>query len=212
MQNNKMKIIGVTGGVGAGKSQILKHLEDNYRAKVVLADNVGIEVEQKGEECYRQIVEAFGTCILDEDGNLDRAALRDVVFSDEENTKKINSIIHPAVIERIKQKEAALRKENKYDFYIIEAALLIECGFNSYVDEMWYIYTDINVRRERLKASRGYTDEQIDRIIAAQLSDEEFRNNSDFVIDNSGDFKSTYEQIDKHMLKLLDGGCNGAGK
>lgn len=205
MSNNMieaMKIIGITGGVGCGKSRILQFIKENYRCQIVLADDVGFEVEQQGEDCYRQIVDTFGTDILNVSGDIDRAALARIVFSDEEKTKQINEIIHPAVIARIHEKEEAARSEGNTDFFFIEAALLIECGFNSYVDEMWYIYSDISVRRERLKKARGYTDEKIDRIMALQLSEEEFRLNSDFVVDNSGSLEDTYEQIRTHMAKL----------
>lgn len=198
-----MKIIGVTGGVGAGKSQVLQYIREKYNCIIVLADQVGFEVEQKGEDCYQKIVEAFGDDILDSQGNLDRNKLSAVVFSDEEKTKKINSIIHPAVIARIKEKEADAREKGNTDFFFIEAALLIECGFNSYVDEMWYIYADIDVRRERLRQARGYSDDRINNIIAAQLSEDEFRAGSDFVIDNSGTLEQTYEQIDEHMVQMM---------
>lgn len=198
-----MKIIGVTGGVGAGKSQVLQYIREKYNCIIVLADQVGFEVEQKGEDCYQKIVEAFGDDILDSQGNLDRNKLSTVVFSDEEKTKKINSIIHPAVIARIKEKEADAREKGNTDFFFIEAALLIECGFNSYVDEMWYIYADIDVRRERLRQARGYSDDRINSIIAAQLSEDEFRAGSDFVIDNSGTLEQTYEQIDEHMVQMM---------
>lgn len=197
-----MKIIGVTGGVGCGKSQVLKFIEDNYRCQIVLADDVGFEVERKGEDCYKQIVETFGSEILDESGELDRQKLATIVFSDPKKTEQINAIIHPAVIARIHEKEEILRTEGSADFFFIEAALLIECGFNDYVDEMWYIYADSSIRRKRLKEARGYTDEKIDRIMALQLSEEEFRANSDFVVDNSGSLEDTYEQIRSHMANI----------
>ena len=198
-----MKIIGVTGGVGCGKSQILKYLAENYRCQIVLADDVGFEVERQGEDCYKRIVETFGSEILGADGELDRQKLAAVVFSDVNKTKQINEIIHPAVISRIHEKEEKARAEGKTDFFFIEAALLIECGFNSYVDEMWYIYSDTSVRRKRLKEARGYTDEKIDRIMSLQLSEEEFRLNSNFVVDNSGSLDNTYEQISNHMKELM---------
>ena len=85
------------------------------------------------------------------------------------------------------------------DFLFIEAALLIEDGYKKIVDELWYIFTKEEVRRERLKASRGYSDEKIDSIIASQLSEAEFRENSDFVIDNSGTMEESLLQIQKRM-------------
>lgn len=198
-----MKIIGITGGVGCGKSRVLQFIKENYNCQIILADDVGFEVEKKGEDCYKQIVETFGTEILGPDGELDRKKLASIVFADEEKTKQINSIIHPAVIARIHEKEELARLKGEIDFFFIEAALLIECGFNSYVDEMWYIYSDMSVRKERLKSARGYTDELIDKIMSSQLSEAEFRANSDFVVDNSGDINDTCEQIRTHMKGLM---------
>ena len=91
------------------------------------------------------------------------------------------------------------KERKKLDYLFIEAALLIENGYDKIVDELWYIYADVEVRRQRLKASRGYSDEKIDDILKGQLSDEEFRKYADFVIDNSGDENDTRRQID---LKL----------
>ena len=115
-----MKIIGVTGGVGCGKSQVLKFIEDNYRCQIALADDVGFEVERKGEDCYKQIVESFGSEILDESGELDRQKLATIVFSDPKKTEQINAIIHPAVIARIHEKEEMLRAEGSADFFFID--------------------------------------------------------------------------------------------
>ncbi|MBQ9863185.1 MAG: dephospho-CoA kinase, partial [Lachnospiraceae bacterium] len=81
----------------------------------------------------------------------------------------------------------------------IEAALLIECGYKEIVDEMWYIYTNIDVRRKRLKESRGYSDAKIDSILKSQLSEEEYRKNSDFEIDNSGLCEDSFEQIRERL-------------
>ncbi|MBR3635158.1 MAG: dephospho-CoA kinase, partial [Lachnospiraceae bacterium] len=89
------------------------------------------------------------------------------------------------------------KEKGKIDYLFIEAALLIECGYNAHVDEMWYIYTKEEVRRERLKSSRGYSDEKIDSIMAAQLSEEDFKKGSDKCIDNSAGFENTVKQIRK---------------
>ena len=81
------------------------------------------------------------------------------------------------------------------DYFFLEAARLIECGYRSVVDEMWYIYCDLAVRRERLKKSRGYSDEKIDSILSSQLTEAEFRSGSDVIIDNSGNLEDAYRQI-----------------
>ena len=192
-----MKIIGLTGGVGAGKSQVLGYIKDNFNCIVVLADDIANKLKEPNEVCYLPMLEVLGTDVLDDTGAIDKKKMAQVIFSNPEILEKVNAIIHPAVIDRIKQMADDARDSGKIDYFFIEAALLIENGFNDYVDEMWYIYARDEVRRLRLKESRGYSDEKIDSIMASQLSEKEFRDNTDAVIDNSDDLNSTYRQIDR---------------
>lgn len=192
-----MKIIGITGGVGAGKSQVLSYIKDNFNCIVVLADDIANKLKEPNEVCYLPMLEVLGTDVLDDTGAIDKKKMAQVIFSNPEILEKVNAIIHPAVIDRIKQMADDARDSGKIDYFFIEAALLIENGFNDYVDEMWYIYARDEVRRLRLKESRGYSDEKIDSIMASQLSEQEFRDNTDAVIDNSDDLNSTYRQIDR---------------
>lgn len=194
-----MKIIGITGGVGAGKSSVLDYIGANYDCEIVTADDIANEIKEPGEECYEAIVRLLGDSVLDADGYIDKKKMADAIYADNKLREEVNAIIHPAVIARIKEKGDAARRKGRPRFFFIEAALLIECGFNDYVDEMWYIYADMNVRRERLKSSRGYSDAKIDGIMASQLSDEEFKKHSDTVIDNSGDMEITAHQIDMKL-------------
>ena len=200
------KIIGITGGVGAGKSAVLNYIRDNYDCIIVTADDMGNEVKEPGGECYDRIVSLLGDDILTEDGHIDRKKMASKIYADDTLLDKVNSIIHPAVIDRIKRLGDEARKKGEIPYFFIEAALLIETGFNDYVDEMWYIYADMDVRRQRLKASRGYDDARIDGIMANQLSDEGYRAGSDVVIDNSGDLADTAKQIDKYLGGIGDNG------
>lgn len=196
-----MRIIGITGGVGSGKSEILKFIKDNFKCKVILADDIGNEIKEPGNECYNNLVNLLGKRVLLGDGHIDKKAMAEIIFNDVSMLKKVNSIIHPAVIKRIKEIADFTEKSENLDYFFIEAALLIECGFLDYVDEMWYIYAKADIRRKRLKIARGYSDEKIDSIMANQLSDEEFKENSDFVIDNSYDLENTYNQILKRLSR-----------
>lgn len=193
------KIIGITGGVGSGKSRILQYIRDNYNCKIVTADDMANEVKGPGEECYDRIVALLGDDILTDDGRIDHGKMAAKIYADKDLLKKVNSIIHPAVIGRIKAMGNEEREKGSLDYFFIEAALLIECGFNDYVDEMWYIYSDKDVRRQRLKSSRGYDDAKIDAIMKSQLSDEQYRAGSDVVIDNDGEFEFTMKQIDARL-------------
>ena len=193
-----MKIIEITGGVGSGKSTVLSYLEEAYGARVIQADQVANKIKEPGESCYDAIVQLLGPSVLLENGFIDRKRMGQLIFSDTSLLEKTNQILHPAVKAYIKNAIAAAEKEN-VPVFVIEAALLIEDDYGAICDELWYIYTRESVRRERLKSSRGYTDEYITNIMKKQLSDETFRSACDFVIDNSESPAFTKEQIDKRM-------------
>lgn len=196
-----MKIIGVTGGVGSGKTELLHYIEKNYRCRILLADEASHEVVQKGGRIYEPLVALLGSSVLDSSGEINRKEMAARIFSQEELLGRVNALIHPAVREYIleavaeEREKAAAGAEDAVDYFFLEAALLIECGYRSVVDEMWYIYCDLAVRRERLKKSRGYSDGKIDSILSSQLTEAEFRSGSDVVIDNSGNLEDAYRQI-----------------
>ncbi|MCF2554960.1 dephospho-CoA kinase [Faecalicatena contorta] len=198
-----MKIIGITGGVGAGKTQILEYLNYKYGASICQTDAVAKKFQKKGGKCYDAIVEHFGKEILNEKEELDRERLADIVFSDPEELKVLNGIVHPAVREEI---DRLIRHEERKNtnLFIIESALLIEEHYEQVCDEIWYIYVEDSVRRNRLFYSRGYDAKKIDEIIAAQLPKEEFLKNCDRVIDNSGVFAETILQMDKMVRDLQE--------
>ncbi len=193
-----MKIIGVTGGVGAGKSTVLNYLEKCYGAKLILADLVGHEVMEPGHEAYEQVVKVFGQEIVSEDKTIDRKALGAIVFADEKKRMILNRIIHPAVRQEILRRleEAKL---SHLSSVVVEAALFLEENYDAFCDETWYIYTDEKIRRQRLKESRGYSDERIDQIFRSQKTHEEFQKRCLFMIDNNGSEEETFRQIDRRM-------------
>ena len=200
-----MKVIGITGGVGSGKSAVLAWMEQEYGACICQMDEVAKQLQKKGTECFKKIVDEFGDAVVGEDGELDRKELGKMVFSSAEKLQCLNAIVHPAVLKWVQKDIVEKRKQGK-PLYVVEAALLtdtgrelcdemIENGFGEVVDEMWYIYTSENIRRQRLKASRHYTDEKITDMIASQPSEDTFRQACQAVIDNSGDFEDTKRQI-----------------
>ena len=198
-----MKVIGVTGGVGAGKTKILTYLSEHYSCRIILADGVANQLKEPGQKCYEEIVTLLGTQILKPDGTIDRLKMAERIFSDRELLQHVNEIIHPAVKEYILQAIEEERRRNKIDFLFLEAALLIEEGYESIVDELWYIYADEAVRAERLKANRQYSDEKIQKILRSQLSDAEYRAHCSTVIDNGVALEETYRQIEKKMGEYL---------
>lgn len=196
-----MKVIGITGGVGTGKSEVLNYLEQKHGAVVCQADIVARNLEKKNTICYRQIVEHFGGDILEENGRIDREKLAKVVFSDEEERKVLNAIVHPAVKKRILKLIKEQEKKGT-KLFVLEAALLLEDHYDEICDETWYIYAEDSVRRKRLKLSRGYGDERIDGIFRAQKSRDEFLNQCDRAVDNSRSFDDTCEQLDSIIKKI----------
>ncbi len=194
-----MMVIGITGGVGAGKSEILKYIKNNYNCRIVLSDNVANELKLKGQPGYQPIVDYLGKEILGEDGEIDKPKMAAAIFGNNEKIIKINQIMHPLVNSYIIELINTEKRNNIYDFLFIEAALLIENGYDKIVDELWYIYADVEVRRKRLKESRGYSDTKIDNILKSQLSEDEFRKHCRVVIDNSGELEKAYRQVDAEL-------------
>ena len=164
-----------------------------------MADDLAKDLCKKGELCYKPLVKLLGKDVLGTDEEIDRSVMAQKIFSDDSLRTGVNNIIHPGVKKFILKRIAYLRRKKTKDFLFIEAALLIEDGYKDIVDELWYIYTDKAVRRERLKKSRGYSDEKIDSIMASQLSEEEFRLNSDFEIDNSGDSEVSFSKMRERL-------------
>lgn len=200
-----MKVIGITGGVGAGKSELLKYISLKYNSGVIYSDNVANEIKKKGTKCYDKIVSLLGKTIVGEDGEIDKTKMAAMIFANDDLLYKVNDILHPAVEEYIDEKVSFESKENKLDFLFIEAALLIESGYKEKVYEMWYVKASKDVRRKRLKESRGYSDSKIREIFDSQLSDEEFIKGSDFVIDNDRDISFSEKEIDNRLEGILSG-------
>lgn len=194
-----MKVIGITGGVGSGKSAVLTYLNTKYGAVICQLDDVAKKLQKKGTHCYQSIIEAFGEQILAPSGELDRKALGKIVFQNEEQLQKLNAIVHPEV-KRVVQEEIAKREEELNPLFVIEAALLPTAGYEKICDEMWYIYTEESVRRERLKCSRGYTEEEITNMMQSQPEEFVFRQLCDVVLDNSGSFEETKKQIGELLV------------
>ena len=194
-----MRIIGITGGVGAGKSQVLDYLEDKYHARILKADQLANDLKLPGGICYQSLIDHFGTDILDTEGYIDKGKFATLIFGVEAALQYVNGVVHPAVKEAILSQLEAEKKRGVISYFFIEAALLIENKYDEICDELWYIYADEEVRRARLKESRGYSEEKIRQIYDSQLKEEEFRKHCQVVIDNGGSLEDTYAQIDKQL-------------
>lgn len=198
-------VIGITGGVGCGKSAVLHILEQDFHCYVIEADKVGHLIMQKGTEAYQEIVSVFGDEILDKNIEIDRGRLAEIVFQDSEKLKRLNQIVHPAVKRHIKNEIKQVIHSKNHAVIVLEAALLIEEHYQEICDEVWYIYAKEEERIKRLKESRGYTEEKIRKIMENQLKEEEFLKNCDKKIDNSHDFENTCQQIKKLFERFTYG-------
>lgn len=197
-----MKVIGITGGVGSGKSALLAYIKENYNCRIILADQAAHQVKEPGQPCYEKLVELLSEEILDENGTIHKEKMAEKIFSDGKLLEAVNAIIHPAVKELILGEIQKERTKGEIRYFFVEAALLIECGYLNIVDEMWYIYAQEQVRRNRLSLSRGYSEDKIDSIMASQLSEAEFRKNCKVVIDNSGNLEEAFQQIDRELIPV----------
>ncbi len=191
------RMIGVTGGVGAGKSQVLEILEKDYHAHVILSDQVARELMEPGMEGYRLVREYLGDEILREDGCIDRPRMSQVIFGDQEKLLKVNQLTHPLVWKEI------LRRidESPRSLQIVETALP-EKQFRDICQEIWYVYTSEENRVRRLQESRGYDREKCAQVMKSQAADEEFRSMATAVIDNNGSIQALKAQI----ARLLSNG------
>lgn len=191
-------VLGITGGVGCGKSTLLSMLEKKKGAKVILADNLGHEVMEPGTECYEQIVALLGSSILDETGHIKREKMAQIIYGDDEKRRQVNEIVHPSVKNEIKER---IRMWQAEPLVVVETALMFESGCDAYCDEVWGIFTDPEIRIDRLSKSRGYSREKSLSIMQKQMSYEELKQKCSHVLFNDEDPDKLWEQI-KELLPI----------
>ncbi len=182
-----MKIIGLTGGIGSGKSTVLRLLEEHFHCYTIQLDEVAHELTKPGNVCYDPVRALFGDEILAENGEIDRKKLAGIVFSDKEKLDKLNWIVHPAVKQEILARISEQKGKNRYPAFVMEAALLIEDHYDEICDEIWYVYADPETRIRRLMDSRGYSREKALAVMENQMPDAEYRKHYQRIIDNSGE-------------------------
>lgn len=195
-----MKFIGITGGVGAGKSAVLSYLRERDDSRVMLADEIAHELMRPGKICYNRIRQEFRKdSVWNSDGSLDAKSLAKVIFSNDAKRKLLNGIVHPAVKEYVIAQYEKEKERGKLSYLFLEAALLIEEGYDTICDELWYIYASEETRRKRLKDSRDYSDEKIDAIMASQMNEKAYQEKCQVQINNDESLQETYAQIE-HAL------------
>ncbi|HXG20397.1 MAG TPA: dephospho-CoA kinase [Methylomirabilota bacterium] len=189
-----MKTIGLTGGIGAGKSTVSQILTE-LGAFVIDADKVGHEIYSPGKEAWTQVVAAFGTDILAPDQTIDRKKLGAIVFGSDDARKTLNSIVHPLMFHDIRRRIDEKRAEGFTKPIVVEAAILIEANWLPLVDEVWVVVADKHAVINRLAAQRGLAAKDTEARIASQLSDAERVKHAQVVIVNDGSREELMKKV-----------------
>ncbi len=186
------RVIGITGGVGSGKSTALMLLKEKYDAYICMADELGHRAMDQGTDAYIQIVKQFGPDILACNGDINRNALADIVYHDEGRLHCLNRIIHPYVKREIrKQMERCPAR-----LFVLETAILFETGCDRLCDEVWGVIAGDEIRIARLMESRGYSREKAESIMRQQMSSGELAERCDVVLVNDGDRQELLDQLE----------------
>ena len=196
-----MKVIGLTGGTGSGKSVVSKSLAA-AGAVIVDADKIAHEIILKGEPAYQEIIEYYGTGILDEEGSIIRKKLGEIVFNDKEKLAFLNQCTHKYITAEVKRQIAEAKAEGTATAIIVDAPLLLEAKLETVCDLVWVVYAEPEVRAQRVMVRDGITCELAKARIANQKSWDEYKAAADTVIDNSKDLSYLEGQLNE-ILKTL---------
>ena len=197
-----MYVIGLTGGIGSGKTTVAQMLEQKGAA-LLSADAVGHEVYLPGRPAWREIVDAFGRKVVAEDGSIDRKKLGAIVFADEEQLKRLNSITHPRMKDLMREKLEAER-EHGVEVAVLEAALLFDAGWDDLADEVWVTVAPPEVAASRTAARSGLSVEEALSRVRAQMSNEERIGRSQIVIDTDCPLEETRRQVGREWDRLAE--------
>jgi dephospho-CoA kinase len=193
-----MRVIGLTGGIAAGKSTISDALRESGAA-VIDADKVGHEAYLPGTETHQALVAAFGAEILADDGQIDRRKLGAIVFSDPAQRQRLQDIVWPRMKAMMRDRLKELATQGT-QVAVIEAAVLIEANWQDLVDEIWVVQVPEDVAMQRLMARNGFSAEDALSRIRAQLSNEERARHASVVIDNTGTIEDARMQVSKFLV------------
>lgn len=201
-----LKIIGLTGGIGSGKSAVARFLAE-LGAAVVDADKVGHEAFKPGTEAWREVVAAFGRQVIAPDGYIDRKKLGKIVFGNPESLARLNQIMHPRMYDMAKARLEEYRRQDA-GVVVLEAPILLEANWTSLVDEVWVVVASETAVLKRLREKGGLSRRQALSRIRSQLSSEERAKHADVVIDNNGDLEELKAKVKDLWHRLQDSGTS----
>ncbi|MDP2948648.1 MAG: dephospho-CoA kinase [Chloroflexota bacterium] len=194
-----MFVIGLTGGIGSGKSTV----SDMLRAKgaaILYADQIGHEVYRPGTPAWEQVVAAFGRQVVAAEGQIDRRKLGQIVFGDPQARQRLNAITHPPMRQMMADRLEELRQQGA-QVVVLEAALLIEAGWADLTDEVWVTVVSPQVAAQRSMERSGLSRDQAEARIASQLSNDERVQRAQAVIDTD----CSLEEVARRVDELWDG-------
>jgi len=195
-----MKVIGLTGGIGSGKSTVSQFLAE-LGAVIIDADKVGHEVLNPGTEAWQEVVATFGRQILTPGGEIDRAKLGEMVFANPESRLRLNQIMHPRIYEILKSQIEHYRQQGA-DVVVLEIALLLEVDWTQLVDEVWVTIASEDTVLRRLADRSALSKEQALARIRSQISNEERMKRADVVINSDGDLSEFKAKVRKLWERL----------
>lgn len=197
-----MKVIGIVGGIGAGKSTVVALMNEIKPIHSISADLIGHEILRKGQKGYGPVIKAFGESILDESGEIVRERLGKMVFGYPERLEKLNAITHPLITEIIKERIVSYQQIAPSQHIVLEAALLIESGLIQLTDVVIAVYAEVSERTKRVMMRDGIDETQMIRRLKAQKEWEEIERVADYIIDNSISLEATKMQIQQILIAL----------
>lgn len=192
-----MRRIGITGGIGSGKSTVARMLEAKG-ASIVDADQIARDIVQPGQPALDELVQAFGAGILREDGTLNRGRLAQLAFADEQGTDRLNTIMHPRIAEEARRRLA----QANASVVVYDMPLLVETGQQEVVDVVLVVDVPVETQVARAVGQRGLDESDVRRRIAAQASREQRRAVADVIIDNDGTLAHTQAQVDAFWSEI----------
>ena len=193
--------VGLTGGIATGKSTVGAMFVE-LGCHLIESDQITHQLFEPGQAVHAAVVQQFGKRILAGDGTIDRRILGDIVFKDPQARAKLNSLVHPAIIQRQQEWLKEMDAQDPGGIAIVDAALMIEVGTYKNYDKVIVVTGSPEIQRERLRARSALSEEQIESRIRSQMPTEEKMKYADFVIDNSGSIESTRAQVERVYRQL----------